>query len=407
MQLKGFGIGNALKRLLLLFVIGLFSTFLITSQTPIQAQSPRGPVYVVAHRCNKTSWPVDAAKNHKVNAIEGDFIFSASKSDWYLGHDTLVTPLDTWLDSLAQEASTPNTSLALLYVDIKTPDAPLDALYDRIRAKLPTLELVFDIGLVKSGSYLAKIKNRILNDPKAVAAMGFDDSPTDVNDFFKKEGYPLNKYWYEIGLAAGFVWSAKEEKWAQEAINARNAGTGPKVAIWTFEKKSVVKDWLEKGVDAILVNSSYCFGRTTAFATDADEHVRTAQNLPGVQYAKPSGVRRVSVTTKDYEVSVKTGNKTGAGTDSNIFITIFGGNGNTIETRLNGLISGNAFERNQTDKVTLKGLADVGELRRVKMRSDNKFAASAWYLESVTVNGRTANFNTWLETGKLEAVASF
>lgn len=273
MYLTHFKIGNATKRLFLHLVIGLIAAFVVTSELQAQYQS----TYIVAHRCNASNWAVNAVQKHGVNAIEADFRYG--KKDWYLAHDHVLptsVKLDTWLDAVSKEASRVGSPLALLHVDIKTLAAPLGDLFDRIREKLPTVYLLFDVGLVENGKYLAKIKDRILSDNRAAAAMGFDDSPTKVNQFFKKEGYPLNKYWYEIGVAAGLVWSKQEQDWTREAIRSRNAGTGPKVVIWTFEKESSVIYWLQEDVDAILVNSSKCFGRA-GLATDADVHVRNAK----------------------------------------------------------------------------------------------------------------------------------
>jgi hypothetical protein len=253
---------------------------------PTRRPIPTSPVefnksqYIVAHRCNAGSWAKNTVNKQGVNAIEADFMYGRptvfQSKGWYLAHDdVLVTSerLDKWLKDVSQLSS-----LVILHVDIKSPDAPLDELFDQLRAKLPNVYLIFDIGLVKEGKHLTKIKTRILQDDKAVAAMGFDDSPTAVNTFFQNEGYPLNKYWYEIGLAAGFQWSQEEQNWARDAIKARNAGKGPKVVIWTFEAESTVKTWLNEGVDAILVNSKQCYGLAGAGA-DADVHVRNAKNI--------------------------------------------------------------------------------------------------------------------------------
>ena len=87
----------------------------------------------------------------------------------------------------------------------------------------------------------------------------------------------------------------------------------------------------------------------------------------------------------DYRITVKTGDKFGAGTDANIFLTIVGSRGTTGEHKLNDLISGNAFERDQTDHCTLKGLTDVGELAGVTVRSDDFGPGSDWLLDHITI----------------------
>ncbi len=408
--------GLLFKRWLLNLSIGFVTAVVVPFSAfvmPSNSQSKR-PVYVIAHRCNAGSWVKNAVQKQGVNAIEADFMYG-TKDDvtgWFLAHDDLIgnrETLDAWLNTVSQAPP------ALLHIDIKTPNAQLPELFDKIRAKLPSVNLIFDVGGVSSGKHLAGIKTRILQDPRSVAAMGFDDSPTDVNNFFQKEGYPLNKYWYEIGIAAGLVWSQTEQNWTKEAIKARDAGLGPKVVIWTFENESTVNYWLEQGVDGILVNSSQCFG-LAGTGSDADVHVASAKKLTNAEYGTLSNA--FSITTgrgeaisdkrMSYEVSIKTGDKTGAGTDSNIYLTLDGVLGRTKEIQINQFISGNAFERNQTDRFTLENIPTIGEFpRSIKIRSDDKFAGSAWYLESITINGKTVKIDKWIQTGSLEVIVPF
>lgn len=163
MHLKRLKIGNANKRRILSLSIGLITAFVVPISTfvlPSNSQDQKRPVYIVAHRCNTGSGAVNAVKNQGVNAIEADFWYY--NKEWVVLHDNPAVSnppkLDDWLDEVSKEASRPGTPLALLHVDIKTPDAPLDQLFDRIRAKLPNINLIFDIGLVKDGTHLAKVK---------------------------------------------------------------------------------------------------------------------------------------------------------------------------------------------------------------------------------------------------------
>ncbi len=94
---------------------------------------------------------------------------------------------------------------------------------------------------------------------------------------------------------------------------------------------------------------------------------------------------------KDYAITIKTMDQAGAGTDSNIFITLIGSKGNSGEIRANGLLSGNAFERNSTDKFTLSAVKDIGVISQVKIRSDGAYAGAGWDLGTVTVVEANAN----------------
>ncbi len=93
----------------------------------------------------------------------------------------------------------------------------------------------------------------------------------------------------------------------------------------------------------------------------------------------------------NYEFEIKTGDQSGAGTDSNIFLVLYGEYGETSEVRLNGHISGNAFERNKTDKFKIDMNEDVGRVYRIDLRSDCKYAGSDWLLSyiKITRSGKT------------------
>merc|ERR1740124_1946586 len=101
--------------------------------------------------------------------------------------------------------------------------------------------------------------------------------------------------------------------------------------------------------------------------------------------------------SKDYHIQVKTGDENGAGTDSDIYLTIHGEEGSTPEIRLNGYILGDAFERNDLDSLTLFGLPDVGTIKSVKLRSNGRWAASNWYLHWISINNDQVVVNQWID----------
>ncbi|KAJ9465772.1 hypothetical protein DIPPA_19212 [Diplonema papillatum] len=101
---------------------------------------------------------------------------------------------------------------------------------------------------------------------------------------------------------------------------------------------------------------------------------------------------------KTYDVVVKTGTRSGAGTDSNIWLTIIGDRSTTNAVKLNPLLSGDAFENGDTDRLTFSN-RDVGNIVSLQVRSDGKYAGSDWDLSYITVNSKRATFNTWIEEG--------
>jgi len=84
-------------------------------------------------------------------------------------------------------------------------------------------------------------------------------------------------------------------------------------------------------------------------------------------------------------VRVFTGDKSGAGTDANVFVVMTGEFGDSGERQLQDSGNVNKFERNQEDvfKVTA---VELGTLKKLKIRHDNKGGGAAWYLDRVEVN---------------------
>lgn len=108
-----------------------------------------------------------------------------------------------------------------------------------------------------------------------------------------------------------------------------------------------------------------------------------------------------SLVPVKYEVIVVTGDVKGAGTDANVFITIYGSNGDSGQRALQQKFR-NLFERGHTDRFLLEML-DLGELQRVKVEHDNSSSSPGWLLERVevtnTANGVTTVFlcGKWLD----------
>ncbi|XP_059845764.1 lipoxygenase homology domain-containing protein 1 [Hypanus sabinus] len=92
-----------------------------------------------------------------------------------------------------------------------------------------------------------------------------------------------------------------------------------------------------------------------------------------------------ALETHKYKISVYTGDVYRAGTDANVFITIYGDLGDTGERKLSKSDShANKFERNQVDTFTLEAV-DLGQIYKIKIRHDNTMASPDWFLEKVEV----------------------
>ncbi len=104
-----------------------------------------------------------------------------------------------------------------------------------------------------------------------------------------------------------------------------------------------------------------------------------------------------------YKVIITTGNMDGAGTDANVYLTLYGTQGTSREIFLDDP-DRNDFERGQTDEFLLspQEVPDLGVINRVYLRHDNSGIRPGWFVVSVTVVNRSTGqeyvfvFNRWL-----------
>ncbi|KAG1662011.1 hypothetical protein FOA52_009500 [Chlamydomonas sp. UWO 241] len=96
----------------------------------------------------------------------------------------------------------------------------------------------------------------------------------------------------------------------------------------------------------------------------------------------------------EYRVSVWTSDVSGAGTDANVFIQIFGEEGETERIALDN--PGNDFETGQLDVFEVSG-RNVGPMTKIRIGHDNAGFGAAWHLDRVTVEnkatGQSVTFN--------------
>uniref|UniRef100_A0A3Q3MN87 Lipoxygenase homology domains 1b n=1 Tax=Mastacembelus armatus TaxID=205130 RepID=A0A3Q3MN87_9TELE len=99
-----------------------------------------------------------------------------------------------------------------------------------------------------------------------------------------------------------------------------------------------------------------------------------------------------------YEIIVITGDFKSAGTDANVFITLYGVNGDSGKRHLHHKFR-NLFESGRTDRFVLEML-DLGELLRVKVEHDNSGSSGGWYLECIEVTNTANSVTTIFYCGK-------
>jgi lipoxygenase homology domain-containing protein 1 len=94
---------------------------------------------------------------------------------------------------------------------------------------------------------------------------------------------------------------------------------------------------------------------------------------------------------KTYIVEVQTGKKSGAGTDADVFINIFGKYGDTGERYLkHSKTHSNKFERGNVDVFLIEAV-QLKQLQKIRIGHNNKMPGSAWFLEKVTIKEENGN----------------
>ena len=100
----------------------------------------------------------------------------------------------------------------------------------------------------------------------------------------------------------------------------------------------------------------------------------------------PSTSETASASLQQYTVQVATGDVSGAGTDSNVYLTIYGDEGDTGERHLrSSQVHVNKFERANVDVFRIDAVP-LGRLKKVKVRHDDSGPGSDWYLDRVEIS---------------------
>jgi len=106
---------------------------------------------------------------------------------------------------------------------------------------------------------------------------------------------------------------------------------------------------------------------------------------------------------KHYPVTIRTGNQSGAGTDANVYVQIFGDLASTSRPTLDK--SGyNDFERGDEDTYEVWSDVNIGFPEQVAIGHDDANSGSAWYLDWVKVKdpytGKeyTFNYYGWIDS---------
>ena len=97
-----------------------------------------------------------------------------------------------------------------------------------------------------------------------------------------------------------------------------------------------------------------------------------------------------------YKLKFHTDSRSGAGTDSNIKVKLYGLYGNSDWHTVNSHISGNAFERSDWDTTSLS-LDEHGPIWKIDLKSDGKYTSIS--------SGMTTCWSAWARRWSWECAA--
>ncbi|XP_043570379.1 lipoxygenase homology domain-containing protein 1-like [Chiloscyllium plagiosum] len=197
------------------------------------------------------------------------------------------------------------------------------------------------------------------------------------------------KMYFERGAVNKFVVELEYVGECIEKIRIGHDGRGIKSG-WHLDRVEI-RRLLQKGKGSETI--TFPCERWLAKSEDDGEIIRELVPLEIVQtkLLKDGTLKHSESTVEDalethtYKINVYTGDVYRAGTDANVFLTIYGDLGDTGERKLSkSETHTNKFERNQVDTFTMEAV-DLGQVFKIKIRHDNTMASPDWYLEKVEV----------------------
>jgi len=283
------------------------------------------PFYAIAHQCN-TPEAVTAALAAGANAIECDF--RLRDGELVIGHPPLPNPFRDWTPLVpylqrVAEIGTRYPSFALQIFDCKdsvTSNADFArALLTAIRTQLTAqsgIAIIISVASLGERGFFDGIY-RDLRDREGIA-IDEENDPSAVSGYFRALG--VRNHAYANGIDA-LLPGPNVRPSVREAIRRRQEFQSKLIYVWTLARRDAMRDYLRMGVDGILVND----------VPSLREVLREPEFADCVRLAGRDELAFGLPTMPAYEITVRTGDRGGAGTDANVFVTVNGDLGTTGE----------------------------------------------------------------------------
>ena len=363
------------------------------------------PFYVIAHMCN-TPDDVEAALKAGANAIECDIDVDKNGNP-YVHHpypsekplEDKSTPLSEYFTRLRGFMSQyPKLALAIFDCKFDREKWPgMASLLQRVRSELTagvgsSLNVLFTVAELKDADVFFPAKVELaalpLKDREGIG-IDYENSPESVAKFFADRGATNSCY------ANGISFSPLGPRVRSSVSRAIADLYGSKlVYVWTVHREDQMCDYLRMGVDGIMVDDVEALAsilqgnefKDTVRLASRDESAFQIEHFPA------------------YQITIRTGDRWGAGTDANVKIQLTGSVGETPWLLLS-TPDEDDFERAAQDTFVVTS-DDVGDLSQVSLQQDTAHAASDWYVDWVQVRRYNRVWQTYCDVWLDDAAPS-
>jgi len=246
--------------LMVLTVISIGSEALYADQ--------RRPFYVIAHRSNSVA-DVEAALAAGANAVEIDLKYDRDGARYCVNHDLTwfcdTEDLVAFLDGVLPLARRyPHWAMIVFDSKDSVDGAKGLALIQTIRRHLTDhvpLASVISVPRLEMRSLFDRLgANRTRLRANEVLAIDYENNPNETQAFFNSQG--ISNQGYANGVFTYcfwcvFGWNARILDSVTEAVSLREARRGIKfVYVWTLGRRQTMAEYIDLGVDGILVNQN-------------------------------------------------------------------------------------------------------------------------------------------------------
>ncbi|KAM6301572.1 lipoxygenase homology domain-containing protein 1 [Podargus strigoides] len=242
--------------------------------------------------------------------------------------------------------------------------------------KLINYEVSVVTGDVRAAGTNAKVFMQIYGETGKTELITLENRSNNfergATDIFKREAADVGKI-YKIRI--GHDGKGIGDGWFLESITLKRLAK-TKESDKKKKKKKKSDEEEEENTKVEEVTDAYTFVAHRWLAKDEGDKELVVELVPDGESA---------LEDNTYEVHVLTGNVWGAGTDADVFLSIYGiERGDTGERQLKRSNNLNKFEKGQVDVFTIKAI-DLGELKKLRIRHDNSGASPSWFLERVEI----------------------